>query len=90
MADLIIRRPVTAEARVRSQASPCGICGRQSDTVTGFPPRTSNFCCQCHLINAQYVFIFNRDVLPPGYNPIAVNKYINIILAVERVDKQQT
>jgi len=36
MAELVICRPVTAEALVRSQASPCGICGRQSDTVTVF------------------------------------------------------
>jgi hypothetical protein len=29
-------RPLTAEARVRSQVSPCGIFGGQSDTATGY------------------------------------------------------
>jgi len=29
-------RPLTVEAPVRFQAKPCGICGEQSDTGTGF------------------------------------------------------
>jgi len=33
-------RPLTAEARVRSQANLCGIYGRQNSTVTGFSPTT--------------------------------------------------
>ena len=41
MAQSVNRRPFTAEAGVRSQASPCDICGVQSGTVTGFSPRTS-------------------------------------------------
>ena len=36
MAEAISRRPLTAEARVRSRVSPCGICGGQSGTGTGF------------------------------------------------------
>jgi len=31
MAQAVRRRPVTAELRVRSQASPCGICGGLCD-----------------------------------------------------------
>jgi hypothetical protein len=37
MAQAVSRRPVTAEARVRTPVSPCGICGGQSGTGTGFP-----------------------------------------------------
>jgi hypothetical protein len=38
MAQAVSRRPLTAEARVRSRISPCEICGEQSGTGTGFSP----------------------------------------------------
>jgi hypothetical protein len=38
MAQAISRRPVTAEARVQSRVSPCGVCGGQSGTGTGSSP----------------------------------------------------
>ena len=46
MAQAVSRRPLTAEARVRFRVSPCGICGGQRGTVTGFSPSTSVFPCQ--------------------------------------------
>jgi hypothetical protein len=46
MAQAVSRRPLTAEARVRSRVSPCGICGGQSGIGTGFSPSTSVFPCQ--------------------------------------------
>jgi hypothetical protein len=52
MAQAVIRRPVTAEARVRSRVIPCGICGGQSGTGTGFSPSTSIFPCQFHSTGA--------------------------------------
>ena len=43
MAQAVSRRPPTAEARVRSRVSSCGICGGQSGTGTGSPPRILPF-----------------------------------------------
>jgi hypothetical protein len=52
MAQAVNRRPPTAKARVRSRVSPCGICGGQSGTGTGFSPSTSIFRCQFHSTGA--------------------------------------
>jgi hypothetical protein len=52
MAQAVSRRPLTAEARVRSRVSPCGICGGQSGTGTGFSPSTSVFPYQFHSTGA--------------------------------------
>jgi hypothetical protein len=46
------RRPLTAEPRVRSSASPCGICGGQSGNGTRFSPNTSVLPCQFHSTGA--------------------------------------
>jgi hypothetical protein len=44
----VIRRPLTAEARVHARVNPCGICGGQSGTGTGFSACSSVFTCQYH------------------------------------------
>jgi hypothetical protein len=46
MVQVISRRPLTAEPRVRTRFNPCGICGGQSDTEVGFSPSFSVFSCQ--------------------------------------------
>jgi hypothetical protein len=46
MVQVVSRRPLTAEARVRALVNPCGICGGQSGTGTGFSPSSSVFHCQ--------------------------------------------
>jgi hypothetical protein len=48
MAQVFSRRPLTAEAQVRARVKPCGICGVQSGTGTGFSPSSSVFPCQYH------------------------------------------
>jgi hypothetical protein len=52
MAQAISRRPLTAEARVRSRVSPCGICGGQSGNGTVFFPSTVVFPYQFHSTGA--------------------------------------
>jgi hypothetical protein len=39
----VSRQPLAAEARVWSRVGPCGICGGQSGTGTGFSPSISGF-----------------------------------------------
>jgi hypothetical protein len=48
MAPVVNRRPLTAEARVRARVNPCGICGGQSGTGTGFSASSSVFPWQYH------------------------------------------
>jgi hypothetical protein len=52
MAQAISHPPPTAEARVRSRVIPCGICGGQNGTGTGFSLSTSVFPSQFHSTGA--------------------------------------
>jgi hypothetical protein len=52
MAQVISRRLLAAEDRFRSRFSPCGICGAQSGTGTGFSPSTEASSCQFHATGA--------------------------------------
>jgi hypothetical protein len=48
MAQVVSRRPLTAEARFRARVNPCGICGAQSGTGTRFSQSSSVYPCQYH------------------------------------------
>jgi hypothetical protein len=48
MAQVVSRRPLTTEARVRARVNSCVICGGQSGTGTGFSPSSSVFPCRYH------------------------------------------
>jgi len=43
LAQAVSHRPLTTEAQVQSEATPCGVCGRQSNNKTGFSPSTLAF-----------------------------------------------
>ena len=63
MAQAVSRRPPTAEARVLSRVSPCGICGGQSDTGTVFSPSTSVFPCQFHSTDALLLGKIKKNII---------------------------
>jgi hypothetical protein len=69
MAQVVSRRPLSAEARIRARINPCGICGGQSGTGTGFSPSSSVFPCQYHSTVAlqTHIILGMRNMLThPG------------------------
>jgi hypothetical protein len=59
IAQAVTRRLLTAETRISAQVSPCGICGWQSGTGTGFSPSPSDFPCQYRYTAAPYSLIYH-------------------------------
>ena len=55
MTEVVSRRSLTTEARLRSQLIPCEIYGKQSGTRTGFSPSTWVLSCQYHSTNARHL-----------------------------------
>jgi hypothetical protein len=53
-AQAVICRPLTAEASLLSQVSPCEIYGGQMALGQVFPPSTSVLLCQCHYTNVPF------------------------------------
>jgi hypothetical protein len=53
MAQVVSRRPLTAESQAHAQVNPCGICGVQSGTGTGF---------------SQSCLVFPVNIIPPSFS----------------------
>ena len=62
MAQAVSRRPLTADARVRSRLGPCGICGGRSSVGIGFSPSTSVFPCQFHSTRSPLKWKSRRNI----------------------------
>jgi hypothetical protein len=65
MAQVVSRRPLTAQARSRARVNPCGICGGQSGSGTGFSPSSSVFPCQ-YIIPPLFSIVDCRLVVVMG------------------------
>jgi hypothetical protein len=59
MVEAVSQCSVTIEAKVCSQASPGGICGRQSSSGTCFPPIILVFSCHHYSVNAPYSYFIH-------------------------------
>jgi hypothetical protein len=87
---------LTAENKVRFQASLCEFCGGISGTGTGVPPTTLLSPCHYHSINSVYTFMIfchtsqtltlARDVVTGSllYLPCVLYVYFNAQLLVDR------
>jgi hypothetical protein len=62
MAQVVSRRPITAEVQVRVQVSPYGIWGGQHGTETDYCPSCSVFSCLCYT-----TVILHAHISPGGW-----------------------
>jgi hypothetical protein len=67
---VVIYRPVTVEARVRSPVTSCRICVRQSGTETGVRRSNPLLPRHCHSTNAQYYLIHLSPALRVKWVPV--------------------
>ena len=63
MVQVVSRRPFKIVTCVLSQASPCVICGGNSETGTGLSPSPIVFPCQNLSTNASYPLIYLSQTL---------------------------
>jgi hypothetical protein len=63
MALAVCRRPLTAEARISSQASPCRVNGGQSGTETRFSLNVLVLSRQYYSANSPYSFVDISTIL---------------------------
>jgi hypothetical protein len=63
MAQAVSRRTPIAEVLVQSRVGPCGICGGQSGTGTGFSPSTSFYPCQFHSTGAPLKWKSRKNII---------------------------
>jgi hypothetical protein len=60
---VISYRSLSSEARIQTQATPCGIYGGQSDFGTFFYPIPSEFLCQYYYMKIVYKLLLITDAM---------------------------
>jgi hypothetical protein len=60
---VVSNRPLNAKPQIQSDASPCGICDKQSSIGTCFSPSTSVLPCRFHSPTVAYLLIHLPQML---------------------------